>query len=248
MTYPLEGFACVRDEWLSRVMGRPAGRWLSSSEDFDDVLKLQDFALVTARVDVYSTGTIEKLLNMNFRVVERSLMLELDRTIGFQEAMSVVNVRKARRQDLSMVARIAESSFSHDRFHQDKQISTGIADRIKAEWAKSFFAGARGREMLVAVDSESSDKPVGFLLVADGPAGELVIDLIGVDRNHHRQGHATRLVRAFLNLSTTTSIYRVGTQSTNVESLRLYKKLGFKVVGESVSLHFHNPSFKVTRP
>lgn len=242
----LEVGAFVWDEWMSRAIGRPVGRWVAVTDHLDEVQPLQNFAIATARVDIRLSGIIQNLLDVGFVVVERSLTLETRKSGEFQDSKTMFKVRRAEDQDMPDVVRIAGSVFSYDRFHQDKQVSTEIADRVKVEWVKSFFTGTRGREMLVAVDSRRSDKPVGFLLVADGPAGELVIDLMGVDRNHHRQGHATRLVHAFLNLPTNASIYRVGTQASNVESRRLYEKLGFDVVGESVSLHFHNPNFEVT--
>ena len=218
-------------------------------DNSEEILSLTDFAFVSARVSACSSTGIQELSKRGFRVVERSLTLELDRTVRPQHGFPIDHVRKAVTDDLPTLVRIAKTAFRYDRFHQDRKIPTAIADRIKVEWVMSFFMGTRGREMLVAVDSDFSDKPVGFLLVGDGPNGERVIDLIAVDKEHLQRGHATRLVHAFLGLPTEAMVYRVGTQSTNTESLRLYTRLGFRTIRESVSLHFHNSSFtEMTSP
>ena len=85
-----------------------------------------------------------------------------------------------------------------------------------------------------------NDCPTGFNLLIMAPSGVLLIDLIAVDRSHRGEGVGPDLILAGEALcGEGYSQYRVVTQASNVASVRLYEKLGFRLVSSTYVLHFH---------
>ena len=88
------------------------------------------------------------------------------------------------------------------------------------------------------------DQPVGFCQILLKNTSDLVIDLIAVDSQHHGNGLASAMINFLINqiaqsLSDQTKII-VGTQISNLPSLCLYQKLGFKIISSDYVFHHHS--------
>ena len=87
------------------------------------------------------------------------------------------------------------------------------------------------------------DQPVGFTQILIKNDSELIIDLICVDSQHHGVGIASAMISFLINeiapsLPGSTKIL-VGTQISNLPSLSLYQKLGFKIISSDYVFHYH---------
>jgi dTDP-4-amino-4,6-dideoxy-D-galactose acyltransferase len=91
--------------------------------------------------------------------------------------------------------------------------------------------------MIVA---ESNRKLVGFLLLLKSDS-EITIDLIGVAAEAQRQGWGRYLIAYAHQVSTQYETMVVGTQATNIPSVRLYESLGFRLRQSSYVFHYHRP-------
>ena len=210
-----------RDGWLSDVLGFDA--WTGSAPA--GVAP----ALVTRRVPTDDVDGLRAAEALGFSVVDVNVTLE---RAGFDSAPAP-SVAVATPDQFDALLDVAGSCFRYSRFHLDPHIPRDAADRVKREWVRSYVEGRRGIELLAA----GTD---GFLAVLEAPDGARVIDLVGVAPSAQGRGLGEALVTAFGSRHGEGGrTLRVGTQIANVPSLRLYEKLGFRIVSAAYVLHRH---------
>lgn len=194
-------------------------------------------ALYQAKVTAEDVAAVRELATVGFYSVDVNVTLarEPDASAAPQR-YAVVHGRPEHRD---AVLAIAGSCFRYSRFHLDPAISQEAADRVKRDWAASYFDGARGDHVLVALDGGD---PVGFLAVLarkDGARDVRVIDLVGVATAAQGAGVGRDLTAAFLAEAATAAAVEVGTQAANLPATRMYERMGFAVARTTWVLHRH---------
>ena len=193
-----------------------------------------------AKIDYSNHLDLRHLETLGFRVIETNVTLMQE--LGFEfEIGSNQNpqyrIRLAKVDDRKAVEEIARKSFTLDRFHQDPKINNSSADEIKKQWASNFFSGKRGD---VTVIASRNNRPVAFLLLLFGQK-ENIIDLIAVDSEHRKNGLAEQMIKFVKSINDIQKKLLVGTQATNIPSIRLYEKMGFQKINSQILLHYHGP-------
>jgi len=225
----------VPDTWLAEVLGRPAYalRLPLPPALGDELERLPGAAFCFAKIPEPDAASCAALAAAGFRRVDTQVTLER----GAEPAPAArADVRLAEPRDRDAVLDIAGSCFRHSRFHQDARIGLQAAHAMKRAWMANCLDGRRGAEVLLAIER---GRPTGFLavLLAQGAA---IIDLIGVASQSQRRGIGAALVDAYIERwRGRAAVLRVGTQDSNVPSLRLYEGRGFRVVGRSSVWHGH---------
>ena len=69
----------------------------------------------------------------------------------------------------------------------------------------------------------------------------LIIDLIAVEPSHQGNGLATAMIKFAADYCGKWQRMLVGTQVSNIPSIRTYEKLGFRMCGSSYVFHYHGP-------
>jgi ribosomal protein S18 acetylase RimI-like enzyme len=229
------------DAWLSAVLGRPCwrlkteGDWASRLRKGEPLHGLARGAFVTAKVAPHDVAGIAALEGAGFRLVDTQVRFGKAADPSGRAA-GRCQTRFAEAGDEPGVIRIAARGFSLSRFHLDPAIGPALAGRVKAEWAKDFFAGKRGDRMVVAF---TGGEVAGFAQLLSARPGEAVIDLIAVDPARRRKGIARDMI-AFAERSIP-GLKRIsaGTQLANDASLRFYASLGFAFEEARHVFHFH---------
>ena len=145
-------------------------------------------------------------------------------------------VKEALPADEAAVCAIARECFRYSRFHLDPDTPNELADQVKHNWVRNYFRGLRGDQLFVAW---RDGRPAGFLQALNTGKTAL-IDLIGVSSQCQRCGVAASLMQSFGDYYQDRSdFFQVGTQVTNIASLRLYQKYGFEVSDSTYVLHMH---------
>jgi ribosomal protein S18 acetylase RimI-like enzyme len=234
----------VRDAWLSAVLDREVFRADSTDAHAAGGVAAQPGsaprAMYFARVDTADTGAIGELARQGFTVVDVNMTFSArpSDVIAATADAAAVEVADAIEADRLAVLDIAGSCFRFSRFHLDPVLSADDAHRVKREWVRSYFDGARGNRLFVA----HQRSPVGFLAAIETERGgcpAAVIDLVGVAADSQRSGVGRALVGAFARAYADRRELVVGTQAANVPSIRLYERLGFRLVASSYVLHRH---------
>ncbi|HET7568265.1 MAG TPA: GNAT family N-acetyltransferase [Gaiellaceae bacterium] len=222
------------DGWLAERFGCPVFTVDGAASEEDVAGEGRRF--YQARVAVDDVEAVRRLAALGFAVVDTTLTLGRLPELGWAGS-EVVHAEPAQRE---AVVEIARSSFRWSRFHLDPEVPDELANRIKADWIESYFAGTRGEHLLVAL---ADGEPAGFLAVIAGEEeGRTLrtIDLIAVAEHARGRGLARALTAAFVAESAAVcDEVRVGTQAANVAATRLYESLGFSLVRAQYALHLH---------
>lgn len=237
------GWGLSADPWLGAVLGRDVYA-LALDEGFRDVDASASLAealgsrpgFTYTRVRTGNVADVRFLQAAGLRIVDTSVVLEkaIDPHGGLEP-----ETRVAVPADRAAVRRIAREGFRFSRFHLDPTIPNELANQVKEQWVESYVAGRRGDTLVVrTVDGDGA----GFLaLLVDRAENTLVIDLIAVDSRHRQRGLAADMIRFGESRFPGIPRVRVCTQIANVPSLRLYAKLGFRLVDSSYVFHHHSP-------
>ena len=209
---------------MSKTLGYPVYNARTAPES-------DERSLTYAKIPAQEVGTVGELTDLGFRVVDVNVILRRGPG-GVEWAPSVVRALPEHHGDL---LRIAGTCFDGSRMHLDPLFPNEESDKVKREWIQSFLAGTRGIELLVALDD---GEPVGFLAVSQDRRHRY-IDLLGVDPYRRRQGVGEALISSFIAGGDDRHELRVGTQVSNVASLRLYQRMGFTIFSSSYVLHLH---------
>jgi ribosomal protein S18 acetylase RimI-like enzyme len=229
----------TRDEFLERCLERP-------------VLRLQDVSaasraiaaagaerdwMIEARVPVEQAEALAQLTAQGFRIIDTNVQLDCA-----ADALTVVTassdewrIRPAHAADCGVVREVAARYLNTSRFHLDPRLGEQVGARVKREWVNNFFEAKRGDHMFVV---ESRSGVCGFLLVLERDSLG-IIDLIAVEPQVRGTGAPGALVYAWRASSPHLKRLVVGTQISNVRSLRAYGKLGFRVCAATHVLHRH---------
>ena len=237
-----EGVSIHPDAWLSEKLARPAFTVAARAASPADIAaafashQSPAGAFYTAKVGMLDFAVVEALTGRGFTMVETSLTFE--RPIERHAPVAPVGVCQPQWRDA--VLEIAEHAFRYSRFHIDPKIDRLAANRVKREWIRSYVDGRRGDALLVAHEGGTV---VGFnaMLVSDRPSGPVaVIDLIGVHPDHQRRGIGRLLVDGALHYyQERCRSLEVGTQACNIPSVRLYERMGFRLIRSGLVLHRH---------
>ena len=234
----------VRDSWLTEVFNHDAYRLCIDERFMQKIEKeMVDFfrelqerpCFLYAKVPTGQIWAAKFLESLRFNLIDTEIVLEKP-VNSKPELIGYSTVRFAQPQDREQVGELARRNLKTSRFHLDFSIPSALADRIKQEWALNYFKGRRGDQMVVAfVDNQIA----GFLQLLLKER-TIVVDLIATDEPHRQKGIATDMI-AFVesNVNGCTKIC-VGTQISNLPSISLYEKLGFRICSSEYVFHYRH--------
>ena len=234
------------DEWLSEITNRevykavidgPFFKMVSSrrSNDLSEKCKIKP-VFIYSKVPTNEIKYIKLLIGYGFYLVDTNVVFDNDSNLTGCIRGNVI-IRLANREDEAQTIDVARKAFIYSRFHLDDQFSQETADLIKAEWVRNFFNGKRGKYMIVA---EVEKKIVGFTQLLVSPDNDMItIDLIGVDSLYRRNGIANDMILNITKLCNKYDKIIVGTQISNIPSIRLYEKMGFRMTSSQYVFHYH---------
>ncbi len=224
-----------KDKWLSTLLGKPSYGMQFSSPFEAEFPKVLPEGFQYAKLPYSSKDSLSEFFSNSFNLVSVDVGLVMEPVSFLQEYKGRYVLRAARLADKTEVGEIAASVFSFDRFHMDPFIDNNIAHEVKRKWACNFFEGKRGTHMYVA---EVKGKIVAFLLVLIEKR-TFVIDLIGVANCARGKGIGSELIKYALSQAQPKTV-KVGTQLSNIASLKTYNRLGFNVDTSFFVLHRHS--------
>ncbi len=227
----------IRDPFIESFLGKPCFR-LNPCDHASNLFQSGDSGFVYAKIKTSNIADISRLEGIGFNLIDTNIQLQRSASDSWDDRHISPSclIEFAEPSDLPDVERIASSSFLFSRFHLDPKIEDSVANEIKRQWAKNFFAGKRGDCMVVA---KNQNQTIGFLLLLD-QEDKRTIDLIAVSKGHRGKGLASAMIR-FAGKESLGRQITVGTQVTNSQSLRSYESLGFRIYDSYYVLHYHGP-------
>ena len=233
------------DTWLGEILGKPAyrlspdfSRLVRNDQAFAEIEKqLEALSIernfIFAKVSCANGSAVEWLKKHDFCQIERNV--QFARTAQPLDSPIAHTISFATQDEEEDIKRLAEKSFSYSRFHKDPEIKTGLANKLKAEWAGNFFKGTRGHAMVVA---REDGRVAGFLLLLRNE-NQLIIDLIATDERHRSKGIGRQMISYAIASFPEAKELIVGTQDINYQAVKFYEKMGFVALSDSFTFHRH---------
>lgn len=243
----------VEDRWLSKRFGFPAFRVelplresAASGGAQSDVAALHAELLLHrptfcyAKIEASRVDWVAGLTDIGFRVVEANITFSRKPPFLCDDGglrSDQVQIAPVLPTEHARVLELAESCFHYSRFHLDPCISDVLANQVKREWIQSYLNRERG-EVLWGAHLRS--EMAGFLAFLRPDKDRGVVDLLGVAPRHRRQGVGRALLRhCFAYCNGQNLSMEVGTQASNIPSIRLYEAMGLRAHRSQFVLHYH---------
>tara|TARA_Y100001980_G_C14538476_1_gene315680 strand:- start:808 stop:1569 length:762 start_codon:yes stop_codon:yes gene_type:complete len=235
-----------KDLWLSEVLNRNVFS-LSHFSDNHKNLMIKSFSelcdnylshnlFIFTKVKTDLIKNIHTLEDLGFKLIDTNILFKRDGQLNFEEELKDnIEIRFAEKSHKIYLGEIAYSNFNFSRFHVDPLIKRKHADNLKKNWVENFFLDKRGDYMVVAL---YDNMPIAFLQLILKEKN-LIIDLIAVSSNYRGQKIGSALIK-FASENINKEKMLVGTQISNIPSIKLYQKLGFNHIESDYVFHFHN--------
>ena len=207
---------------------------ISFNELCDQYPQKDLFIFVKVKTDF--TRQINKIEDLGFRLIDTNILFNRSADLNYKKNIkNTIHIKFAEKYHKSSIGKIAHNNFSFSRFHLDPYIKKSQADNLKKIWVENFFSGKRGDYMVIAL---SNDKPIAFLQLIKKKKN-LIIDLIAVSSNYRGENIGSSMINfACKNIECEKII--VGTQISNLPSIKLYQNLGFNPISSDYVFHYHN--------
>ncbi|MBU9812561.1 dTDP-4-amino-4,6-dideoxy-D-galactose acyltransferase [Rahnella sp. C60] len=195
--------------------------------------KLEQYALVQAKVEADQTHTLDALSALGFRLAEGET--DFCVTVTPQD-MALPAGRLALPQDIADVAIIASQTFRFSRFRAPWYQPDDSA-RFYAMWAEKAILGTFDHLCLWADDAQGNG--LGFVTLRRLSEDEVRIGLLAVRPEFQGQGAGKKLMAAAKNWCAGQGVSRlyVATQTGNIAALNLYLASGGKVMRSAYWLY-----------
>jgi len=189
----------------------------------------------TMRIPEGHSASLEKgdlLASAGFGKLERIIYLAAFTGIDPKAQIrqdAPVKLRKAVKEDIEEIGRMAARSYSYDRFHKDSFFSREAADAVHVKWIRDSFAG-RADAILVATGEGGAIDGYCTLMLPKGPESfSGWIDMLAVDSGRRHLGIGEALMRGALAYIHDAGVLSAAlcTQDDNKPGLNLYQKTGF---------------------
>jgi RimJ/RimL family protein N-acetyltransferase len=231
----------VKDRFTTEHLGRQVYRLVNidrAAEALTAIPPDTTSVMIEAKVPVDRVEDAGRLTGLGFSLVDTSIQLDVDTG---RIAVNVAGpdrrwtIRAACSEDRASIERVAAENLTTSRFHLDPRIDRRAASDLKKAWAGNFFEGRRGDRLLVV---DTGGTIGGFLLTVErGDQG--VIDLVALEPSVRGTGAFGALVGEWVKQAAGLKRLVVGTQISNLRSIRAYARAGFSVCGASYVLHYH---------
>ncbi|MDP7010720.1 MAG: GNAT family N-acetyltransferase [Verrucomicrobiota bacterium] len=227
------------DQFIGDILGKPTWCVTEPDEVTPELFRAGPDGFAYAKVDCADIAAINVLEKSGFNLIDTNTQFDRSNSEPWPEVElpSDYSTRFAEPADAKNVEEVAATSFVYTRFHLDSLIPDEMANKIKSHWAGNFFTGERGDWMVVLT---YCCQTVGFLQLLS-KNDTIVIDLIAVDKAHQGKGLAAGMIEFAAKQCGEWSRMLVGTQISNISSMRAYEKLGFRMCDSSYVFHYHGP-------
>lgn len=227
------------DNWLGEQIQKKAYQLVCLDIKEIDSLKKELLSLKRPYFIFAKVGTVDvelgkQLSSLGMYWVDTALTFN-KKSVFEQKAVddeSVIGF--SRESERNEIVNIGGSAFRYSRFHADPGFEDTISDLVKREWVDNFYKGKRGTHMVIA---KYQEKHAGFLQLIK-QEDILIIDLIGVSAEYRRKKLADRMIR-FAEIELAPKELVVGTQASNIPSVRLYENFGFRLMKSQNIFHGH---------
>jgi len=212
---------------------------------FEDLVKIdnecknQNANLSFIKVDSLDIKTVHNLEKLGFNYIEFQFKIEVGLVKTYELAhyknFYIKGVRKEDRLDIKNICKIAETTFTKDRYSIDPKIGKGLSGKRYKNWVLSSLDDDLYE--LYKYCFKSNDKIAAFLLVKN-EGDKIYLALIGTDSELKGSGIVLSFLIEYLNTCYSKENKNIYTfiSAINKDIFNIYNLLGFKIIEQSIVL------------
>lgn len=119
----------------------------------------------------------------------------------------------------------------------------GVGLRNTFEDLEKFFKGTSWGQHWIVYDN---DTPFGYLLTSDEGKDAITLDLFICDLNYLGKGLSVQMIQEFLiSQFPNKKEVLIDPEATNTRAIHVYKKVGFRIIGEFIAAWHPVPHYKM---
>jgi ribosomal protein S18 acetylase RimI-like enzyme len=237
----------IEASWEIENLNRNTAEIIIESTDdianFHKVFSMKSYEYVVAKVSNKNQKALQKLQKEGFCFIETQISLTinvLDDTIDrFQTVAKNINFEKVYlKDDLNIILdNITEDMFTTDRIALDPRFGVKVANQRYKNWIYSEF----GKSNIEVFRINKKDKIIGFVMTNNSGSGEVNILLGGIYSKYQGQGYGYNIVYQPIKHYSATgkSVLKTKVSSNNMDVIRFYIALGYKIEGMDYILIKH---------
>lgn len=227
---------------IDKITERNPNKSILELKNFIAALAANKTALITCKLP--HTAFAESLLlqALNFKFIEMSLHPFKDKLLHRKIVdSSSIKIKKANNSEINELSKIAETAFSHERFHADSR----IPDELGQKRYKNWVLNCKSHPTQEILQLCHKDVPVGFFIIEEKNINNRKIaywHLTAISSQFHGQGLGTKCWNAMLNYHQSNLVNEISTRisTRNTRVLNLYSKLNFRFRNPEMSFHWVN--------
>lgn len=205
-------------------------------EQFEEWVNVRSVDLVSCRLPhdrITSSMFLEK---QGFRFIEMVLHPTLGTLQSLPLLKTELRVEPVSGDEVSVIASLAERSFSFERYHADPRIDSKLADKRYGKWINNSFRD----EKQVLLKIMHLNDLVGFFVIENKPEGLVYWHLTAINPELKGQKMGTEVWKTMMVYHRTAGMESILTtiSARNTPVLNLYSKLNFRFYPPEITLHW----------
>lgn len=214
-------YKIIKSEWDSEHFGLNIGFVLFDENLEKDSLS-EKYDITIAKVNPNQTEMISELEKDGFELKDTLIRFIIPR-IKVVESNKVLSTELTQNQELTQVQKIAKDAFKNSHFYKNSKFQIEKVNNLYEKWVLNKYL----KKNKIYIYKEK-DIVKGFLIAIETET-EAIIDLIAIDSSFRGKGIGRDLILKFLENNQLKKSY-VGTQISNLQAIKLYEKIGYKIL------------------
>ena len=206
---------------------------------FSDWCIKESIKFVSAKIDAKDYSTIHALESFGFNYISTVLTPLLD-CRNLKDFKKTLNLRNAKKDEVELIAKIAEEVLEENRFILDKGFDEQKSRKLHGEWVRNKYKNNPENLYVLENDSEI----IGFYIVTIEDISKYFglkvayLDLAGISKKYIGKGYGIPLYTEMLNvLKSKGDIVYTDFIAQNLPVFSIYTSLGFKFSYSKIAMH-----------
>lgn len=195
-----------------------------------------DVRMISCRLPHEQLRETFLLEQQGFRFIEMVLHPVMENLQKIKLPDSVFHVSKVPDYEVGVIQNMAETCFSHERFHMDPRLSTELANVRYGRWVKNTIKS--NRQLLLKI--ENGNEILAFFVIEENQDRGVYWHLTAVAPEFQGKGHGRNVWLAMLAYHQANGIEQVSTtiSARNTPVLSLYSQLQFRFTPPEMTFHW----------
>lgn len=227
-------------DWDSNFFNYTVGKIIL---DENESINLSEFLLKSKEYTLVYLFSKNKLSDNLFKLVDEKVILHQELIFTNESLTSdlftIKSFDKSTHNHLE-IYKLALESGVFSRFKIDENFKSGEFEKLYSRWIALSIEGKLAFDIVIATDK--NETVIGFVTLNNKNKNVVDIGLIAVSEEYRGKGIGKKLLQYSINKSLELGFkeIKVVTQFNNIQAMKLYETVGFKIKEKTFVYHYWN--------